>query len=159
MPNDCPKPKSFLRYLFLIVLSSGLLTQTFAQNSITGKLIDSVNNTPVSGATVNVLGSTVTVKTGNDGEFTIAAKLNETLSFTHVGYSPITVTVETYAPLVVNIAPESKELSDIVVVGYGRQKKVSVVAAISTMKATGLLQTPASNIGIALAGRLPGSRS
>src|SRR3546814_18076797 len=46
--------------------------------------------------------------------------------------------------------------SDLVVVAYGTQKKESVVAAISTMDATGLLQTPASNIGIALAGRLPG---
>src|SRR3546814_14884079 len=50
----------------------------------------------------------------------------------------------------------SSELEEAVVVAYGTQKKESVVAAISTMDATGLLQTPASNIGIALAGRLPG---
>jgi len=48
------------------------------------------------------------------------------------------------------------ELEEMVVVGYGTQKKESVVASIATMKATGLKQTPASNIGIALAGRLPG---
>src|SRR5690606_5030116 len=48
------------------------------------------------------------------------------------------------------------ELEEAVVVGYGTQKKESVVAAIATMDATGLKQTPASNIGIALAGRLPG---
>ncbi len=156
MPNDCLKRKRFPLFLFFIVLFSCLSTQTFAQNSITGKLIDSLNGTPVSGATVNVLGSTVSVKTETDGAFSIVAKLNETLSFTHVGYAPITVTVGGYEPLIVKMLATSTELSDVVVVGYGQQKKVSVVAAISTMSATGLRQTPAANIGIALAGRLPG---
>ncbi len=156
MPNDCLKLKNFLLFLFLLVFFSGISVNALAQNSVTGRLIDSVSNVGISGATVNVLGSAISVKTGNDGEFTIEAKLNETLSFTHVAYSPITITIENFEPLVVKMVPSSKEMSDVVVVGYGRQKKVSVVAAISTMKATGLLQTPASNIGIALAGRLPG---
>ena len=156
MPNDCLKPKGFHLSLFFIVLFSCLGTRTFAQNYITGKLIDSLNGTPVSGATVNVLGSAVSVKTETDGAFSIIAKLNETLSFTHVGYAPITVRVGGYEPLIVKMLATSTELSDVVVVGYGQQKKVSVVAAISTMSATGLRQTPAANIGIALAGRLPG---
>ena len=138
MPNDCLKPKGFHLSLFFIVLFSCLGTRTFAQNYITGKLIDSLNGTPVSGATVNVLGSAVSVKTETDGAFSIIAKLNETLSFTHVGYAPITVRVGGYAPLIVKMLATSTELSDVVVVGYGQQKKVSVVAAISTMSATGL---------------------
>jgi TonB-linked SusC/RagA family outer membrane protein len=156
MPNDCLKRKLFpLCILFFLLFSSTSLV-SFAQGPITGKLVDSASSAPVSGATVNVLGSALSVRTNPEGEFSIAAKLNETLSFSHVGYAPITVTVSGYEPIIVKMVADSKELSDVVVVGYGQQKKVSVVAAISTMKATGLLQTPASNIGIALAGRLPG---
>ena len=156
MPIDCLKRKRFLTYLFLVAFTFCLHNQAFSQNPVTGKLIDSANTLPVSGATVNVLGSNVSVKTGSDGVFSIIAKQGETLAFSHVGYAPITVKVEGFEPLIVKIMALSEELSDVVVVGYGKQKKVSVVAAISTMSATGLLQTPASNIGIAMAGRLPG---
>jgi TonB-linked SusC/RagA family outer membrane protein len=156
MPNDCLGRKRFPLYLLFFVLYSGISIVSFGQGPITGKLIDSASSSPVSGATVNVLGSSVSVRTGQDGEFSIAAKLNETISFSHVGYAPLTITINNYEPLVIKMIADSKELSDVVVVGYGQQKKVSVVAAISTIKATGLLQTPASNIGIALAGRLPG---
>lgn len=156
MPNDCLRRVPLLVYVFLFVVACSLSTQTFAQNSITGKLIDSVGSTPIIGATVQVVGSSMSVKTGQNGEFTIAAKQNDIISFTHVGYNPVSVTVNGAGPLIVQIGAAANELSDVVVVGYGRQKKVSVVAAISTINATGLKQTPASNIGIALAGRLPG---
>ncbi|RZK47538.1 MAG: TonB-dependent receptor [Pedobacter sp.] len=156
MPNDCLRRTPALVYLFLLVVTCFISTQTFAQNPVTGKLIDSAGSAPVSGATVNLVGTNVSVKTGADGSFSIAARQNDILSFSHVGYNPVTITVEGYEPLVVQIGATANDLSDVVVVGYGRQKKVSVVAAISTMNATGLRQTPASNIGIALAGRLPG---
>ncbi|RYY58560.1 MAG: TonB-dependent receptor [Chitinophagaceae bacterium] len=157
MPNDCLKPKSFHLLLFFCVLLTFLSTQSFAQTAtIRGKLVDSLGSNAISGATVNVLGSNVSVKTGSDGEFAINVSLNQTLSFTHVGFTPTTVVVTGFSDLVVRMTSSSGELSDVVVVGYGRQKKVSVVAAISTMKAEGLRQTPAANIGIALAGRLPG---
>ena len=157
MPNDCQKPKRFLLYLSFIVLFSCLGKQTFAQNSdLFGKLVDSTNSNPVSGATVTVLGTTTSVKSGADGSFTISARLNQTLTITHVGYRTVTVPVVAFNDVVIRMASTSAELSEVVVVGYGRQKKVSVVAAISTMTAEGLKQTPAANIGIALAGRLPG---
>ena len=157
MPNDCLKPNSFPLMLLFIALFSCLSLQTFAQSlTVSGRLYDSTSNTPISGATVNVSGSKASVKTGAQGEFSIAAQLNETLTFTHVSFTPITVLVEKNEPMVVKMSAASTDLSDVVIVGYGQQKKVSVVAAISTMNATGLRQTPAANIGIALAGRLPG---
>ncbi len=156
MPYDCLRRSRVLVYILFLVVACCLSTQTFAQNTITGRLIDSAGSAPISGATVQVVGSSTSVKTGQNGEFVISANTNDVISFTHVGYRPVSVTVTGTGPLVVQIGAVANELSDVVVVGYGRQKKVSVVAAISTINATGLKQTPASNIGIALAGRLPG---
>ena len=156
MPIDCLKRKHFLIFLFFIACTFCLSNQAFSQNPVTGKLIDSASSSPISGATVNVLGTSVSVETDSDGGFSIIAKQGDILAFSHVGFNPITVTVEGFEPLIVRMLAVSQELSDVVVIGYGQQKKVSVVAAISTINAKGLLQTPASNIGIALAGRLPG---
>ena len=156
MPNDCLKRKRILVYLSFFALTFVFCHQTNAQTTVTGKLVDSVGNTPISGATVSVIGSSNSVKTAANGEFTLVAKQRDTLLFSHVGYTPVTFIVEGFGPLLIKMEVNSTEMEDVVVVGYGQQKKVSVVAAISTIKATGLLQTPASNIGIALAGRLPG---
>ena len=156
MPNDCLKSKCPSLFLFSIVLFFCAGIQQVAAQNVSGKLVDSLSGAPITGATVTVVGSDVSTKTGNEGQFSIAARLNQTLSFTHVGYTPTTLLVGAYTGLVVQMFSASTELSDVVVVGYGKQRKVSVVAAISTMNATGLRQTPASNIGIALAGRLPG---
>ena len=156
MPIDCLKRKHFLIFLFFIACSFCLSNQAFSQNPVRGKLIDSASSSPISGATVNVLGTSVSVETDSDGGFSIIAKQGDILAFSHVGFNPITVTVEGLDALIVRMLAVSQELSDVVVIGYGQQKKVSVVAAISTINAKGLLQTPASNIGIALAGRLPG---
>lgn len=156
MPNDCLRQVRCLVCLLFIAVACTFSSPAFAQNLIKGKLVDSVGNNPISGATVEVLGTSVSARTGPEGEFSIPAKKNDRLSFSYVGYTPVVVSVEDNEPLVVMMAATAKELTDVVVVGYGRQKKVSVVAAISTINATGLKQTPASNIGIALAGRLPG---
>ncbi|PZR28362.1 MAG: TonB-dependent receptor [Citrobacter freundii] len=157
MPNDCLKPRSFHLLTILLVLSVFFSTQTFAQSSIIhGKVIDSTSSNPVSDATVNVAGTAISTKTGTDGEFAINVSVGQTLSISHVGFNLSTVQIKSFSDIVVRLTSSSGELLDVVVVGYGRQKKVSVVAAISTMKAEGLRQTPAANIGIALAGRLPG---
>ncbi|RYY56599.1 MAG: SusC/RagA family TonB-linked outer membrane protein, partial [Chitinophagaceae bacterium] len=157
MPNDCRKPRGFQLLSVLFVLALFSSTQVFSQSSILhGKVVDSTSSDPVTDATVNVSGSSVTVKTGTDGEFAINVAVGQTLTISHVGFTSTAVPVKSFSDIVIRLSSNSGELSDVVVVGYGRQKKVSVVAAISTMKAEGLRQTPAANIGIALAGRLPG---
>lgn len=158
MNNDC-KSSIFLllALLFLpvfLMISPALNAQELTP--VTGKVIDSSGMTPLSGATVTVNVTGVSTVTDARGQFTVKARPGQTLSISHVGYKASLYTIGDSDPIIIRLASSSSELSDVVVVGYGRQKKVSVVAAISTMKPEGLLQTPASNIGIALAGRLPG---
>ena len=156
MPNDCLKRTRYLVFFLFISAALCFSSSSFAQSVITGRLVDSVENTPIVGATILVEGSSVSTRSGADGEFSINASINDVITISHVNYYPVSISVNGAAPLVIRMEASASELSDVVVVGYGQQKKVSVVAAISTMNATALKQTPASNIGIALAGRLPG---
>ncbi|HWK59444.1 MAG TPA: TonB-dependent receptor [Parapedobacter sp.] len=128
----------------------------YAQLTVTGTVTGDDNN-PISGASVQVVGATGGTTTGDNGTYTISVPDGgAVLAFSFVGYSPQEIPVGTRRVINVVLQALATELEEAVIVGYGTQKKASVVAAISTMDATGLRQTPASNIGIALAGRLPG---
>ena len=81
---------------------------------------------------------------------------NTVLVFSYIGFENQEITVGGRQTIHVTMKESVTELGEMVVIGYGEQRKESVVAALSTIEATGLKQTPASNLGIALAGRLPG---
>ncbi|MFT4019218.1 MAG: TonB-dependent receptor [Agriterribacter sp.] len=159
MNNDCKilNPLILSALLLLVLVFSTLSLSAQNAQRITGQIIDSVSLAGVSGVTISVTNTDASTVTDANGKFVISAKSGQTLRISHIGYEDNFYVVETgITSITITITAKSKELSDVVVVGYGRQKKVSVVAAISTMSAAGLRQTPASNIGIALAGRLPG---
>ncbi|WP_353124455.1 SusC/RagA family TonB-linked outer membrane protein [Parapedobacter pyrenivorans] len=127
-----------------------------AQVVVTGT-VTSEDSSPISGVSVQVVGTTGGTTTSDNGMYTISVPdANAVLAFSFVGYSSQEITVGTQRVINVTLLGSATELEEAVIVGYGTQKKASVVAAISTMDAAGLRQTPASNIGIALAGRLPG---
>lgn len=146
-----------IKFLLLTVLFAiGFSFSLHAQIAVTGTVTDDGKN-PLGGVSVQVEGTTIGTKTGDNGQYSISVPDgNAVLVFSFVGYSPEKVTVGAQQRVDITLLGAATELEEAVIVGYGTQKKVSVVAAISTMKATGLRQTPASNIGIALAGRLPG---
>ncbi|MBN8788164.1 MAG: TonB-dependent receptor [Terrimonas sp.] len=159
MNNDCKilNPLILSALLLLVLVFSTLSLSAQNAQRITGQIIDSASLAGVSGVTISVTNTDASTVTDANGKFVISAKSGQTLRISHIGYEDNFYVVETgITSITITITAKSKELSDVVVVGYGRQKKVSVVAAISTMSAAGLRQTPASNIGIALAGRLPG---
>ncbi|PVD50715.1 TonB-dependent receptor [Terrimonas sp.] len=159
MNNDCKilNPLILSALLLLVLVFSTLSLSAQNAQRITGQIIDSASLAGVSGVTISVTNTDASTVTDANGKFVISVKPGQTLRISHIGYEDNFYVVETgITSITITITAKSKELSDVVVVGYGRQKKVSVVAAISTMSAAGLRQTPASNIGIALAGRLPG---
>ncbi len=157
MTNDCmsrlrrPVTLLLLNMLFFTYIVAAQDVQT-----ITGKVIDGANNLPVGGASVNIANTENTVVTSDEGVFTIRASAGQDLIISHVGYETLIYTLTADSRPTISLTAVSAEMSDVVVVGYGQQKRSSVVAAISQIDATGLKQTPAANLGIALAGRLPG---
>jgi len=123
---------------------------------VSGVVVDGLN-VPMPGENVEIKGTLKGTITTGDGKYSLAvADANAVLVFSFVGYMPQEITVGAQRIIDVTLAELVTELDELVVVGYGTQKKESVVASISSIKATGIIQTPASNIGIALAGRLPG---
>jgi len=146
-----------LKFLLLTVLFGIVFSFSLhAQIAVSGTVTDDAQH-PLAGVSVQVEGTTIGTKTGDNGQYAISVPDgNAVLVFSFVGFSLEKVAVGTQRRIDIALLGAATELEEAVIVGYGTQKKESVVAAISTMKATGLRQTPAANIGIALAGRLPG---
>lgn len=143
-------------WLLTVLLGMVFNISLYAQTTVTGTVIDE-NGNPISGVSVQVVGMTTGTTTSENGKFSITVSGGDAvLAFSFIGYSPREITVGTQRNIDVVLQGAATELEEAVIVGYGTQRKASVVAAISTMDASGLRQTPASNIGIALAGRLPG---
>lgn len=131
-----------------------VVTQQDNKISITGSVYDE-NEQPVPGASVIVKGTTNGVATDFDGVFSLTAPANAVLVISFIGYQPSEIAVKNKKHIVVNMIPDNKTLEEVVVVGFGQQKKQSVVGAVQTIKPSEL-RVPTSNISNALGGRLAG---
>lgn len=114
-------------------------------------------NAPLPGAIVQVKDSQHGTMSGPDGQYALDVPAGDrTLVFSMLGYQTVEVRLEGKTRVDVILQEETTTLEETVIVAYGQQKRESVVAALSSISAEGLVQTPTSNIGVALAGRLPG---
>ena len=131
---------------------------TSAKRTVTGTVVDIVGDEPLPGATVSVVGdkSAVTA-TDIDGNFTlqIPAKKNVVLLVTYVGYKESRVPVEDLGYVKVQMRGDDNTLDEVVVVGSGTQKRVSVTGAITSVKGDEL-KLPSTNLTNALAGKIAG---
>jgi len=145
-----------LSMLFTLLQSIEIHAEQGDQFPVKGLVADG-KNVPLPGVTIVVKGTTLGTTTDVNGEYSISVpNANAVLVFSFIGFQSREIIVGERQTINVTLEESTTELDEMVVVGYGQQKKESIVAALSTIKATGLRQTPASNLGIALAGRLPG---
>ena len=122
---------------------------------ISGVITDEKNQTVI-GATVMVNGTKTGTITDVNGKFSIEASEDGQLKISYVGYETQLIDIAGKTSLNISLSQSLKNLEEVVVVGYGTQKKETVVGSISTMKATEVVQTPATNLTNSLNGRLPG---
>ena len=126
--------------------------------SIQGLVLDE-SNQPLIGATVRVTTSTMNGGiTDVDGLFKLDnVRTGDTLRVSYIGYQDYLQVVKASDNFFrISLSPDETQLEEVVVVGYGQQKKASVVGAIATVSVKELKQSPVSNVSNALAGRLPG---
>lgn len=145
---------SFLRLLlaFLIMLSGQSI---FAQSKqVTGVVNDEFG--PVLGATILEKGTTNGITTDLEGRFTLTVATNAILQISYVGYTTQEIPVAGKNHFSILLKQDTEMLEEVVVVGYGAQKKESVVGAISQVSSKELLATPAANVSQAIAGKIPG---
>ncbi|MFY0255628.1 SusC/RagA family TonB-linked outer membrane protein [Chitinophaga sp. 30R24] len=139
---------------------SGLFmgTGTYAQQAekikITGNVKDELK-APMPGVTIINQSSKSGVNTDATGNFAIDAKRGDTLIARLVGYEPFTFVINKTIDFDITLKATNSSLNEVVVVGFGQQKKISLVGAQSTVKVEELKQ-PIANLSAALAGRISG---
>lgn len=112
---------------------------------------------PLIGVTVQVKGTTQGTVTDLDGNYSLqVSNPNSTLVFSYIGYKKQDIALKGRTVLDVRMSSDSEMLDDVVVVGYGTQKKLSVTGSVSSVKATDLARTSATTTAAALAGKVPG---
>lgn len=122
---------------------------------VTGKVTDE-KALPLYGVTVSLKNSTTSTSTQKDGSYSISLPDgNGVLIFTYVGYAAQEVPVNNTKEINITLKGQATGLEDVVVVGYGQQKKISTIGAISTAKAEDLKQ-PVANMTNLVAGRIAG---
>ena len=119
-----------------------------------GKVTDE-NTEPIIGATVSVKGSTTGTITDINGQYSIKVPYGSTLRYSYVGYREESVIAKETTVNVV-MKENAVSLEDVVVVGYGVQKKVNVTGAVSMVKAEAIENRPITNVTTGLQGLLPG---
>lgn len=130
--------------------------QQQTKRTITGTVVTGDTNEPAVGATVYLRNSTTGTITDTDGKFSIVIEgLGGVLEFSYIGYKTQEVALVGQSNINVTLQPDNEVLDEVVVVGYGSQRKESVVGAISTLDVTKLI-VPTSNLSTALAGQLSG---
>jgi TonB-linked SusC/RagA family outer membrane protein len=129
---------------------------TLQQVKVSGVVLDN-SEAPLIGVTVYVKGTTHGTITGPDGTFEIEVPPGSMLVVSYIGYRTVEIPVtETTADLRIVLEEDILSLEEVIIVGYGVQKKETVTGSLSTVSADEIVEQPVSNVSQALAGRLPG---
>jgi TonB-linked SusC/RagA family outer membrane protein len=142
---------------FIFCISSILFSvHGYAQEaSVVGKVIDD-NGMPIPGATIVLKGTSTSATSDFDGGFQIKAPKGGVLTISFIGYKTVETVINSQTAVLVKMFESSQDLNEVVVVGYGTQKKVLLTGAISGVKAAQLKDLPISRVEQALQGRVSG---
>lgn len=134
--------------------SQGLVAAAQQTKKIMGRVSDS--NGPLIGATVMVKGSTTGSVTDLDGKYSINANPGATLVVSYIGYVSQEIKVGNVSNMNFVLKEEGRNLSEVVVIGYGTQRKEAVTGSVASMKGDLMRQVPGADITNALQGRIAG---
>ncbi len=149
------KKLQYLLILFFLFPLSLLAQQTV----INGKVIDFTDGFTLPGVSVKIKGTTTGIVTDVNGKFSLAvANNNAVLQFSYVGYTPQEVKVSDLKDGVVALKTSNNNLNEVVVVGYGTQKRATVTGSVSTLKSKEITVTKNESVINMLTGKIPGLR-
>ncbi len=142
--------------LSLLFLGFTSIDAAYAQTKVAAGVVRDEKGEPMSGVSVVVKGRNKGVFTDGSGLFSIAVPNDDAvLVFSYTGYKTFEAPAKG-SDIAVNLAQGNAKLDEVVVVGYGSQKKVTVTGAVATVKGAELEKSPSVNLTNSLAGRLPG---
>ncbi|WP_066218854.1 SusC/RagA family TonB-linked outer membrane protein [Formosa haliotis] len=145
------------RNKFILVCSFLLLTMTnaYAQSSISGKVLDE-NGIPLPGVAILIKGTNNGTVTDFDGLYTLNANSGNVLVYSYLGYKTKEVTFNTQTVLNVSLEPDAQGLDEVVVVGYGTQKKKEVTGAVAVVTSETITRAPVADLGESIQGQVAG---
>ncbi|MDR3060908.1 MAG: TonB-dependent receptor [Dysgonamonadaceae bacterium] len=146
--------------MILICLLILPATSTWGQiKEITGVVSDAADGTPLSGVSVVVKGTKNGTATGSNGSFKLQVAEKSVLQFSYLGYIPQEITIGNNPSISVRMMEDTKVLEEVVVVGYGTQRKITTTGAITSVSNQDLIKAPVAGISNALTGLTSGLQS
>ena len=139
----------------LLLLFCVCIPSLYAQTMIHGKVVDA-SGEPLLGVSVKVKGTGMGTVTNVDGIYNINVSQKSTLIFSFIGMATQEVKVGNKTTINVTLEDDAALLDEVVVVGYGTQKKMSVTGSVVQVSSAELQKAPSSNLSTMLQGRLPG---
>ncbi|WP_081997652.1 SusC/RagA family TonB-linked outer membrane protein [Wocania ichthyoenteri] len=140
----------------LMTLMLSIIHFTHAQSqTVTGKVTDE-NNIPLPGASVIEKGTTNGDQTDFDGNYTLNISTSSTIVISYLGYKTQEIAVNGQTTINVQMQSDVANLGEVVVVGYGTEKKINLTGAVGTVKSRELNLVPVANSTSLLTGRIPG---
>ncbi len=140
--------------LALCLIFSSYAMALYAQHPVTGRV--SAGDTSLPGVVVYIKGSGANTQTDNDGRFSINAPAGATLTFSLMGYASKEVPVNNRSTINVQLESTTQGLGEVVVVGYGTQKRKDLTGSIASLNASAYKDQPVLNASSALQGRVAG---
>lgn len=131
------------------------ITQQSVKKLITGRIVDNQGE-PIIGANIIETGTTNGTVTDIDGKFSLSIENNATIHITYIGYLDQSINTSGKESLNITLLEDTQALEELVVVGYGIQKKVNLTGSVATVDSKELTIAPIASTTNALAGRLPG---
>ncbi|WP_299778073.1 TonB-dependent receptor [uncultured Formosa sp.] len=145
--------KTKLTLMLVLIFNISLFAQDGYQ--LSGTVTDE-GNMPIPGVNVLVVGTTTGAATDFNGDFQLEVSSGDVLQFSYVGYIKQSVTITDQKTLNISLVEDASELDEVVVVGYGSQKKSDITGAVSSVKSADLTAFPVLNAEQALQGRAAG---
>ena len=144
--------KSFLTFLLMLFCLAG-----FAQQTVTGVILEEATSEPLAGAAVQVKDSQNGTIADADGRFSISVSPGQTLLISYIGLIPQEILVkEGMKDLTIKMLSDAVDINEVVVVGYGVQKKVNLTGSVSSVKGDVLERRPVADAVQSLQGMVPG---
>jgi TonB-dependent starch-binding outer membrane protein SusC len=145
-----------MKYIFVLYLFLASLTGALAQGAAIKGKVSSETGEGLPGVTVLVKGTTNGTATDAGGNFTLNVAGGGTLVVSFIGYQTQELAINNRSTINVTLVPDAKSLEEVVVVGYGVQKKETVTGSVAAVKGADLVKSPTVNLSNSMAGRLPG---
>lgn len=157
--DRCNKRSEWITLIFILagILCLGVTTNAVAQEQVSGQVIDSQSKEPLSGVNIVIQGTERGTTTDADGNYQLEIEsLQDTLIFSFIGYQRLEVPIMGRSVVNMELTPRTLAGEELVVVGYGTQRKSDLTGSVSSIKSEEITDIPTPSLQNALQGKVAG---